>query len=118
MRARDIPITPFKLRAFDWVPEPILVAVLQRAMNIGWAELVMARHANAARDEMQQLADDFQALTRTTAIPTTVIDALCAYLDPSMRLMAKGSVQLPMNWRGLWIARRSSTMPGVTPAEM
>ena len=103
LRARGIPITPFKLHAFEWVPEPILVAILQRAMNTGWAELVMARHANSARDEMQQLADEFRTLVRATDVSTPALEALYAYLDPSLTPMITGSAQLPLNWRGVWI---------------
>jgi len=89
------------------VPEPILVAVLQRAMNTGWAELAMACHANVARDEMQQLADKFRALAHATDVSTPATDALYAYLDPSRPSIAYGSAQLPLNWRGVWIALAS-----------
>jgi 2-dehydropantoate 2-reductase len=81
VRAAGIPITPFRLRFFSWTPETLLVPCLQRVLNTTWAELVMARHANAARDEMKQLADEFRMLAQVASVPTPAIDRLYAYLN-------------------------------------
>jgi hypothetical protein len=79
-------------------PEPILVVVLQQAMNTGWAALVMARHANSTSDEMQQLADEFRAFVRATNVSTPALEALYACLDPCLTPMIAGSAQLPLHW--------------------
>ena len=63
----------------------------------------MAKHANAARDEMKHLADEFLALARTTAVPTPTIDRLYPHLDPEAPLMPEGSAEIPLDWRGVWI---------------
>ncbi|MCR4427088.1 MAG: ketopantoate reductase family protein [Firmicutes bacterium] len=80
LRALGIPITPSKLRIVEWIPEPILVAILRRTLNTQRADVVMARHANVARDEMRQLADEFAALARSTHLPTPAMDRLATYI--------------------------------------
>jgi len=66
-------------------------------------ETAMAKHANAARDEMKHLADEFLALARTTAVPIPTIDRLYPHLDPEAPLMPEGSAEIPLDWRGVWI---------------
>lgn len=81
LQALDIPITPAKLKFWVWLPDVILVPLLRRWVNTRYFEIVIARHANAAHDEMQQLANEFQALARQTAIDTPAIDQLETYID-------------------------------------
>ncbi|MDJ0693541.1 2-dehydropantoate 2-reductase N-terminal domain-containing protein [Mastigocoleus sp. MO_188.B34] len=81
LRALGIPITPAKLRLWEWLPEPILVALLRRWVNTKHFEAVAARHANAARDEMKQLADDFKVLARQMSVATPAINQLTSYID-------------------------------------
>ena len=69
----------------------------------------MAGHAGAARDEMKQIADEFRALTRSTTVPTPLLDRLYPYLDPSVPAIAKGSAQIPLDWRGVWIGLGAMT---------
>lgn len=103
LRALGIPITPRRLKVFEWLPEPLLVAFLQQLFNTKTAELVITRHANAARDEMKELADELKALATTTSIPTPVMDRLFRYLDPAVPPVAQGSSQIRMHWRGMGI---------------
>jgi hypothetical protein len=63
----------------------------------------MVKHANAARDEVRHLADEFLALARTTSVPTPTIDRLYPHLDPDTPLMPEGSAEIPLDWRGVWI---------------
>ena len=67
-------ITPAALRVFAWLPEPLLVWVLRRRLRHPLMEVALAKHAGAARDEIQHLADEFLALARTTTVPTPAID--------------------------------------------
>jgi hypothetical protein len=85
------------------MPEPILVPLAQRLFNSRAAEIAVAGHANAARDEMKQIADEFRALTQATTVATPVLDRLYPYLDPSVPTIAEGSSQISMHWRGVWI---------------
>ena len=81
LRAMGIPITPAKFKLWEWLPEPVLVALLKRWVNTQQFEFMVIRHANAARDEMQQIASEFQALARQTSIQTPAIDQLETYID-------------------------------------
>jgi len=99
-----IPITPGKYRLLSWLPEPLLVQVLRRAMNSERAELVLARHANAARDEMAQLAEEFRALAERTSVATPANDVLYTFLNPETPLVEDGRHELRMDWRSVWLA--------------
>jgi 2-dehydropantoate 2-reductase len=103
LHALDIPITPSALRMYEWIPESILVPLVQRLFNTRSAEIAIAGHASAARDEMKQIADEFRTLTHSITIPTPVVDRLYTYLDPSVPTVAEGSTQIPLDWRGVWI---------------
>ncbi|MBE9103381.1 ketopantoate reductase family protein [Vacuolonema iberomarrocanum] len=81
LQALDIPITPAKLRLWEWLPEPMLVALLKGWANTQHFEIIAARHAKAARDEMQKLTTEFQALARQTSVATPAIDELETYID-------------------------------------
>jgi 2-dehydropantoate 2-reductase len=102
LKALRVPITPPRLWAINWVPEPILVAAMQRALGTNWAEVVMAQHANVARDEMQQLAKEFQALARTASVRTPAMDYLGTFIDPDVPPVGEGSAQIKLDWRPVW----------------
>ncbi len=114
LRACDIPITPPTLRLYEWIPEPILVPLVQRLFNTRSAEIAIAGHAGAARDEMRQIADEFRALIHSAAVATPILDQLYAYLDPATPTVTEGSRQIPMDWRGVWIGL--SAMAGAIAA--
>jgi 2-dehydropantoate 2-reductase len=113
LRALGIPIEPPALRIYERTPEPILVWLVQRLFATQLAELMLARHANAARDEMQQLADEFRALARQTSVPTPAMDQLYTHIDPTVPTAMEGRAQLPMEWRGVWIGLGALTASGV-----
>jgi len=101
------PISPSRLRALHWIPEPVLVLLFRvlllhrvREEIIGAALL---RHARSARDEIKHLADEFLALARTTSVPTPAIDRLYPYLDAETPLVPEGRAEIPLRWEGLWI---------------
>jgi len=104
LRALHIPILPPLWRLLPWIPEPLMVLQLQRILDSPRAELVMARHANAARDEMQTLADEFQALAQVSGVPTPNIDRLRLYLDPAFPLAPPDSAGLRLDWRSTFAA--------------
>jgi 2-dehydropantoate 2-reductase len=99
LRARGVPITPASHRIFDWIPEPILVALIRRLLKTKTAEIEMAGHANAARDEFKQLADEFRILARTTSVPTPAMERLYTYIDPAVPPLPEGSAQISPSWR-------------------
>jgi 2-dehydropantoate 2-reductase len=81
LRALGVPVTPANHKIFDWIPEPILVALMRRLLSTRTAEIEIAGHANAARDEMQQIAGEFRALARTTPVQTPALDRLYTSIE-------------------------------------
>jgi 2-dehydropantoate 2-reductase len=81
LRALGVPVTPANHKIFNWIPEPILVALMRRLLSTRTAEIEIAGHANAARDEMKQIADEFRALARTTPVPTPAMDHLYSHIE-------------------------------------
>ncbi len=103
LKALHIPIRPPALQVVALVPEPILVALLQRVLSSRIAELAIEGHAKAARDEMTWLADEFQALVLSAGCDTPAIDRLYRYLDLTVPPLPRGTAQMAMEWRGVWI---------------
>ena len=103
LRALGLPVTPSKYRLFEWVPEPILVLMLQRLLGHELMEVAMVKHANAARDEVKHLADEFLALARATSVPTPTIDRLYPYLEPDASALPDGSAEIPLRWGGVFL---------------
>ncbi len=98
----NIPIMPARHKILKLIPEPILVALMRRIFKSEkMADLI--GHAQAARDEMKQIADEFRVLARSTSVPTPAMDRLYTYIDPDVQPVADGSAQIPMNWRGVGI---------------
>ena len=101
LKALGYPITPKRLRMFAWIPEPILVAGFQKKLADPIMETAMVRHANAARDEIKHLADEFIVLARKTNIPTPNIDRLYPHLEETVPHMVEGSQAIPLDWRSI-----------------
>jgi ketopantoate reductase len=101
LRALDIPISPAKFRAFLWVPEPILVLLLRRALHNELMEVALVRHAEVIRDEVKCLTDEFLALARTTSVPIPTIERLYPHLDPETPLVPDGSREIRLRWGGV-----------------
>lgn len=96
-----IPITPRKYEIVRWLPEPLLVAVLRKSLASERAELALARHANAARDEMLLLADEVRALIAQAGQSAPAYETLYRYLDTSVQPAAQGAQTLPLDWKPL-----------------
>jgi 2-dehydropantoate 2-reductase len=80
LRSLDIPITPTRMRVFELLPEPLIVSLLQLFLDTEYADLVIARHANAARDEMKQIADEFRELAHLGSLHTPFNDHLYSFI--------------------------------------
>jgi hypothetical protein len=74
---------------------------MQRAFVRESMEISLVKHANAARDEVKHLADEFRNLANSTTVPTPATDQLRPYLDPASPLMPDGSSAIPMRWGGV-----------------
>lgn len=80
LESAGVPVTPRKMAMVAAVPDWLLVPILGKLMGTRWAELVMCKHANAARDEMKELSDEFKSLTDAAGINTPAIDLLRSYI--------------------------------------
>lgn len=98
LRKLEIPVTPAKYAFLQVLPEQLLKSVLSKAWDSEAAVLVMERHANHARDEMEHLASEFRSLIDAAGIPTPYIDRLAAYLNPNAAPMPKGAQTLAADW--------------------
>jgi 2-dehydropantoate 2-reductase len=72
-------ITPVKFNYFR-LPTFILAFVFKVIMDTRLAEITMAKHTIAARDEMQLLQREFDSLTIKADVKTPAIDALRPHL--------------------------------------
>ena len=57
------------------------VKAIRSLLGSKFAEVAFAQHARAARDEMGELADEFQSLIEQTSIATPNIKLLRDYID-------------------------------------
>jgi ketopantoate reductase len=97
----NVPIVPSKMKLLEYIPEPILIPFLKRFMTHPAMQIALVGHANAARSEVQHLADEFLALARSSSIPTPAIDQLYPYLNPETPLMPEGSKEISLRWGGI-----------------
>ena len=67
---------PFEFNLFYWLPEFMSMIGVKGLLKSKFAEVAFAMHAKAARDEMEDLAREFQELTARTSIDTPNIDTL------------------------------------------
>ena len=104
LRSLGLPVTPSKFRVIEWLPEPILVPLVQRLLANPLMETALVKHAEAARSEVEHLIGEFMALARTTSVPTSTIDRLLLYYAPDASKVADGSAKIPLRWGGMILA--------------
>jgi 2-dehydropantoate 2-reductase len=104
LHALGLPVTPSKYRVIEWLPEPILVLLVQRLLANPLMETALVKHAEAARNEVMHLIDEFMTLARTTPVPTPTIDRLLRYYEPDAPQVPDGSAEIPLHWGGLLLA--------------
>ena len=102
LRALGYPTTPGKFELFARAPEPLMVLLLRRLLTKERMEIALAKHANAARDEILHLTDEFLALAARTHVLTPAILELYPHFEPDYPLIPDGSATIPVDWRGVW----------------
>lgn len=82
LQAQGIPISPFNLKViFMWMPTWFAVLYWQYAFRTTIGTLAMAPHANAAHDEMRQVARDIMAQLQKSSRSTPTLSDLLTFLD-------------------------------------
>jgi len=76
----QIPITPVKLRMWEYLSEDLLVRLICRWADTNHFKTVAVEHTLAAADEMRQLAHEFKTLVALTPINTPALDELRSYI--------------------------------------
>ena len=67
LRAQGTAITPVKLRGLEMLPDWLLVGACKLALRTAYADLIVARHATVARDEMAALSESLHRLVARSA---------------------------------------------------
>jgi len=104
LHSLGLPVTPAKFKVIQWLPEPILVLLVQRLLANPLMETALVKHAEAARSEVEHLIGEFMTLARTTSVPTPTIDRLLRYYEPDAPPVPDGSAEIPLRWGGLLVA--------------
>ena len=82
LQTQGIPISPFNLKViFTWMPTWFAVLYWQYALRTTIGTLAMAPHANAARDEMRQVAQDITAQLQRSSRSTPTLSHLLTFLE-------------------------------------
>jgi 2-dehydropantoate 2-reductase len=71
---------PFELNLIYWLPEIMSMRGVRALLESKFAEVAFAMHAKAARDEMEDLAREFQRLTAMSSVETPNIDTLRGFI--------------------------------------
>lgn len=87
--AIGVPLRPSSTRLIQWIPEPILVYFMRRLFNTRLAVVGGQGHANAAPDEMKELADEFRYMFHRSGVPSPASDILFAQVDARLKSSVK-----------------------------
>ncbi len=71
---------PFQFTLLYWLPEFMSMMAVKGLLESRFAQVAFAMHARAARDEMEELAREFQELTERTSVDTPNIDTLRRFI--------------------------------------
>lgn len=71
---------PFDFNLFYWLPEFMGMMAVKGVLESRFAEVAFAMHAKAARDEMEDLAREFQQLCARTSVDTPNMDTLREFI--------------------------------------
>ncbi len=103
LRSMGIPPSPAPGRLVEYIPEPVLVPLVGKAVTAEDLQPSIIGHPRDARDEMQYLADELLALLRSADISTPYLDQLYPYIDPKTPPIPDGSDLVGKNWRPIWV---------------
>jgi len=88
LRDVGVPLTPWFAHLLYRAPERVFVAALRRFFDTELAVVGGQSHANAAVDEMKEIADEVRELLRRSGRATPASDVLFGYVDSRARTVA------------------------------
>jgi 2-dehydropantoate 2-reductase len=103
LRKLGVPVQPPAYKKFIWLPEPVMVALLRKALNNPRMEVGMVRHAEVIRDEIQQLNGEFLQLAEKSGVFIPTIRFLVAQFNNQAPALPDGSRSLKLDWSGIII---------------
>ncbi|TDB36793.1 MAG: ketopantoate reductase family protein [Actinobacteria bacterium] len=80
VEASGVSLTPGRFGLLRLVPTALMARVAGMLLDTDYADLVVARHANNARDEMGELARQVSAIATAVGVQTPSADALAAFI--------------------------------------
>ncbi|MDP2964905.1 MAG: 2-dehydropantoate 2-reductase N-terminal domain-containing protein [Pelolinea sp.] len=113
LRQLGVPIQPPAYNKFLWLPEPVMVAFLRKALNNPRMEVAMVRHAEVIRDEIQQLNSEFLQLAEKSGIFIPNIRFLIAQFNDKALALPDGSRSIKLDWTGLVLPILTLVMVGL-----
>ena len=67
---------PFKFNLFYWMPESVIINIMKQLFNSKFAEIAFMLHLNAAKDEVNELTNEFKTLIDQTSVKTPNLNEL------------------------------------------
>ncbi len=98
-----IPPSPSVLRILEFIPEPILVKLIEIVMRKELAKSSIEGHPRAALEELKVLTDELMIILKGAGAETPIIDSLQKYYDPETPPYPDGKSTLSMKWGGILI---------------
>ncbi len=95
-----VPIRPRAIRLIEWIPVPVQMLAWRLFLNTNLAVVGGQRHANAAPDEMRELADEIRTILRQAGHPSPASDALYAEIDERFQSQIASPAAQPQQWAG------------------
>ena len=99
----DYPVTPSTYKRFLYIPEPVVIALLRKLLRNPRMEVAMVRHAEAIRDEITQLNDEFMHLVDQSGVFTPTIRFLINQYKNRAPALPAGSRDIRLHWEGILI---------------
>jgi ketopantoate reductase len=104
LEAAGIPLVPPRLKVFTLLPEPVVIALMQKLSEREDLKAGTEGHARAARDEMALLNQEFADFLHSRGIQTPYIDRMSIYFDPAAPTIPEGSREIEPDWRPVFAA--------------
>jgi 2-dehydropantoate 2-reductase len=103
-----VPYSPSGFCIYPWIPEPVLVWAWSKIARLPILKVSGEGHAEAARDEMEFLTQEFLDVVKAAGAETPLIDRLFAYYNTDTPPIPDGSRKIPLHKRGLWVIALST----------